>query len=177
MSSQEVAHESEESRATIDGREYFWRVEDGGLRIHNSHGENLSSTSAEVLVALGGSEPEWLVPVEALTEAFKAADVGAAGVLSAATVLAHNPTRRAELARTTTDKSALVALAVFGVPQVGANPLVDASTWDLLMKSRDPSIRSQALRSNEVLPPALWQYPDVERGSESPATQTARRTF
>src|ERR1700734_3119689 len=71
MTIQEEASKSEGSLATIDGRDYFWRVEDATLRIRNSDGEELNSTSAEVLVALGGSEPEWLKPVEALTEAFK----------------------------------------------------------------------------------------------------------
>ncbi len=150
-------------RAQIDGRIYQCVIDDGGLTILNEHGDELSATSAQVVMSLGGTEPGWLTTIEALTEAFEAARGSPRqAVQAAASALEEKGARRAELARTTFDVAIVVALAAVGTTQVGANPACTIRAWDLLMKSRDPSVRRNALRNNEVLPPSLWQYPEDE---------------
>jgi hypothetical protein len=169
--------ETPKFRANIGGRSYLWEIDTGALKIYNEEGEELNPSSAQVLLSLGGQEPEWLAPVEALTEAFRVPPHGspADAVSAAANALSQNQGRRAEIARTTEDEAVLAALAAIGTTQVGQNPYCKPRAWELLMNSRDPSTRQKALRTNEVLPPLLWQYPDpntrirVARNIECPA--------
>lgn len=144
------------------------------LEILNEQGEELNATAALVLMSLGGAEPDWLTTAEALAEAFRAAEGHPVETVRAAVMaLELNEGRRAAVARSTTDPGVLAALAAVGTTQVGANPACTVRAWDLLMKSRDSSVRRQALRRNEILPPALWQYPDAEtkvRVARNPAT-------
>jgi len=149
-------------------------VDAESLEILNEQGEELNATAALVLMSLGGAEPDWLTTAEALAEAFRAAEGHPVETVRAAVMaLELNEGRRAAVARSTTDPGVLAALAAVGTTQVGANPACTVRAWDLLMKSRDSSVRRQALRRNEILPPALWQYPDAEtkvRVARNPAT-------
>lgn len=147
----------------IGGRTYVWSIDQGALKVLNSQGEELSPTSAQVLMSLGGTEPPWFQVVEALFEAFRTSTTGGeAGVRAAVDALERSKTRRVELARTTRDRSVLNALAAVGTTQIGANPFCDLHAWQLVMNHRDPNVRRNALRNNEVLPPTLWESPDQE---------------
>ena len=174
MEPTEEAGDRETVRARIDGRNYLCTVDAESLEILNEQGEELNATAALVLMSLGGAEPDWLTTAEALAAAFQVAEGRPVEtVRAAAMTLELNEGRRAEVARSTTDPGVLAALAAVGTTQVGANPACTVRAWDLLMKSRDTSVRRQALRRNEILPPALWQYPDAEtkvRVAQNPAT-------
>jgi hypothetical protein len=148
--------------ARIDGRNYAWRIEGGLLKAFNAEGDQLDPSSADVLMTLGGEEPEWLTTVEALQEACRSAKGNSPeSVQEAAEALGLDATRRAEVARTTTKPPVLAALATVGVTQVGANFQCTPRAWELLLQSRSPSVRRQAYQSNEVLSPYLWDYPDA----------------
>jgi hypothetical protein len=147
----------------VDDHEYCWRIDGNGLAIFNADGGRLDPVAAEVLLALGGTEPAWYSVGNALVAAYK--DAGGRGkdaIAAAAEALGLGVGRRAELARTTDDRAVLVALAAYGNIEVGANPLCDRTAWDLVLKHRDPDIRRKALASNEQLPPALSNHPDLE---------------
>jgi len=174
MEPTEEAGDRETVCARIDRRNYLCTVDAESLEILNEQGEELNATAALVLMSLGGAEPDWLTTAEALAEAFRAAEGHPVETVRAAVMaLELNEGRRAAVARSTTDPGVLAALAAVGTTQVGANPACTVRAWDLLMKSRDSSVRRQALRRNEILPPALWQYPDAEtkvRVARNPAT-------
>ena len=160
----------------IGGRGYSWTIEDSQLVVRNAQGGVLDPTAAEVVISLGGDEPVWLTTVEALRAAYRGTQTGHLdGVVAAASALATSTTQQAETARTTDDRSILLALAANGVAQVGANPLCDLGVWELVMEHRDPEVRWTALEQNELLPPQLWNYPDTEtrervaRNPECPA--------
>ena len=163
MASVEVEMDEGGSLARIDGRSYRWSIDGGVLTVRNPEGEDLSPTSARVLMSLGGAEPPWFQVVEAIFEAFRTSITGGeAGVRAAVDALERSKTRRAELARITRDRSALTALAVVGTTQVGANPLCDPHAWQLIMSNPDADVRRLALRNNDVLPATLWEFPDEE---------------
>jgi hypothetical protein len=163
MQSVEVEMDEGGSLARIEGRSYRWSIDRGVLKVRNAEGEELSPTSAKVLMSLGGAEPPWFQVVEAIFETFRTSITGGeAGVRAAVDALERSKTRRAELARTTRDRSALTALAAVGTTQVGANPLCDPHVWQLIMGNPDSDLRQRALRNNEVLPATLWDFPDEQ---------------
>jgi hypothetical protein len=133
----------------------------GGFHVLSEHGETLDPTSAAVLVALGGDEPEWLPTVDALTRVYQAFP-GHAGAMQQAAAALEAGARPDSLAKTTTSMPALLALAAIGCAAVGANPHCDTYLWNLLLYHRDLKVARRALAMNPVLPPCLGNHEDQE---------------
>jgi hypothetical protein len=138
------------------------RLAGAELEVIGAGGGRLDPGAAEVLIALGGPAPSWLAAVDALTRVGRAVpgDIGA--VCRAAAAIDAGGQERAVLARTSDDRAILIGLAAYGQYQVGANARCDTQIWDLVRYHPNELVRSQALRQNEVLPPALGGHRDVE---------------
>jgi hypothetical protein len=124
-------------------------------------GQRLDPRAAEVLMALGGPEPDWLRVVEGLEAVHRLYPRSDHAFQVAADVLGRKPADRARLARTSTEETVLVALAGGGQPQVAANPACIIETWDLLAGHRSETVRAKAGQLGALLPPALAAHPDI----------------
>jgi hypothetical protein len=135
---------------------------DGRLRVTDPDGRPLDTAAAEVLMALGGKEPAWLVPLEALltVESAFAGDWGQ--VRLAATAMGAPGPTRAQLARTASEPAVLLGLAALGEPQVLRNPAVTGREWDVLIAHRRRGVAARARNIADVLPPGLAEHPDPE---------------
>jgi hypothetical protein len=125
-------------------------------------GRVLDPAAADVLMALGGAEPDWLRVVEGLEAVHRRGYGSEDGLQRAADVLGRKASERARLAKTTSDELVLVALAAGGQAQVAANPACTIETWDLVASHRSDSVRTKAREHGFVLPPALAAHPDLD---------------
>ncbi len=172
----ELPTDFEPTHLTVAQRDIQVVVDGHRLIVMDSDGRPLDPRSADVLVALGGEEPDWLPLVEALSVVPGEFPNDISAVTSAAHTLDLQPEVRAQLARTSRDRAILLVLAASGQYQIGANPLCDVKLWDLVRYHRRDDVRSAALRHNEVLGPKLANHPDPEtrrRVAANPACPTA----
>ncbi|MGD0808516.1 MAG: hypothetical protein ABSA91_02215 [Acidimicrobiales bacterium] len=165
----------EPTHLRVGQRDFKVLVDGHSLVVMDTDGRPLDPRSAHVLVALGGEEPDWVPVVEALSVVPGEFPDDIAAVATAARVLGLRPEDRAGLARTSTDREVLLALAASGQYQIGANPLCDVKLWDFVRYHRKDEVQSAALQYNEVLGPRLGNHPDPEtlrRVAANPACPT-----
>jgi hypothetical protein len=149
---------------TVSGSKVTFRLRraDDALEVRTADGGLLDPLAADVLIALGGDVPVWLSTVEGLRAVDRWAP-GDANSLQEAMIALNTPQRqRAQLARTTTNRAVLVALAGSGTAHVVQNPLLTRCEWELLQAHRDQTVSNRALALATVLPAALWDYPDAK---------------
>jgi hypothetical protein len=155
-------------------------VEPGRLLVSLPTGERLDPNAAEVLIALGGEEPDWLRVVDGLEAVFIWVGFKEQHLAAAAEVLGLKAARRVALAKETSDPVVLAALAGGGQAQVAANPACTAYAWDLLARHRSDRVRAKAGELGYVLPPELHLHPDpdvrlrVARNPRTPPEVLAR---
>src|ERR1700722_4308978 len=117
-------------RQAIDGYEYAWNLGVDGIEITNADGDVLDLAAAQVIISLGGTEPAWYPTVSALTAAYQLSEGKWGDSLAhAASALSLSPSRRGDLARTTSDKAVLAALASAGTVAAARNPQCDRTIW------------------------------------------------
>ena len=124
-------------------------------------------------MALGGQEPPWLRPVEALICVHHYFPGDQEVLFAAAEAIGAKNVRRSQIARESDSAPILIALAAFGQKQVATNPLLDENTWTLLRFHRDPEVSRQALELAHVLPRGWQTSPTLRRGYVSQIIRTA----
>jgi hypothetical protein len=145
----------------ISGSRSLVLIPDGPfLTVRTKTGELLDPKAAEVIMALGGKEPEWLRLVEALQVVNSFYPGSSSALLRAADAVGRNRTERVRLAKESSDRDVLLAFAAIGQTQVVSNPNLDPEEWSLLINHRDPEVRAKAWSLAQVLPPSLADYPD-----------------
>jgi hypothetical protein len=147
-------------RVVIGSEVFLLDTAGAELEVLTKAGQRLDATSAEVILALGGSEPTWLRVVEALSAVHQIQPHDQPALLDAAAVIGQKRSSMVVTARDSRHYTELVALAEMGVHQVATNPLVDPLIWRLLMDDRDAAVSKRALAAADVLPSALAEYPD-----------------
>jgi len=148
------------TRAISGGRSLVLTVDAGILTVRTKAGELLDPKAAEVIMALGGEEPKWLHLVEALQVVNASYPGSQFALVEAAEVVGRNPAVRGQLAKTSSNRVVLLALAAIGQAQVACNPYLDAAEWDLLLNHRDSSVQAKAWSLARVLPPSLADHVD-----------------
>lgn len=148
------------TRAISGGRSLVLTVDSGMLTVRTKAGEHLDPNAAEVIMALGGEEPKWLRLVETLQVVNASYPGSQFALVQAAEVAGRNPAVRAQLAKRSSNRIVLLALAAIGQAQVACNPNLDAAEWDLLLNHRDSSVQAKAWSLVRVLPPSLADHVD-----------------
>jgi len=127
---------------------------DGGVRY--------DPQGAEVIMALGGEEPEWLPVVEALMCVHHYFPEEAEALVDAGNAIGRSNSSRSQIARESQSVPVLIGLAAYGQKQVAVNPLLDERMWTLLRHHRNETVTREVLAFTNVLPPQLALYPDPE---------------
>jgi hypothetical protein len=157
-----AANSAPKVRTVIGSQVFLLDTSGAELEVFTKTWDRLDSTSAEVIVALGGDEPRWLRIVEALSAVHRIYSHDQQALLDAAAAIGQKKSAMIATARESQNYAELVALAEMGIYQVATNPLVDHLIWGSLMDDRDRQVRARALSTANVLPPALAEYPDPE---------------
>jgi hypothetical protein len=147
-------------RLTSAGRQLLVSALDGKLEVRTGKGEPLDPATADVVIALGGSEPQWLRVVEGLQAAYERGRCRLEDLAPAADALGRRAAERPAIARTTDDPLVLLAFAGAGEHRVAVNPHCTNELWDLLVGHRDPDVVAKTQRVAEILPPQMAFHPD-----------------
>jgi len=147
-------------RLTIGARPVQLSERNGRLVISTASGEELSQEAADVLLALGGDEPEWLWIVDGLEAVYEGFGYDEDALARAAAALGQGRTVRPRTAKHSSDVVQLIALAASGHHQVALNPKCTAVCWDLLSAHRRSDVRSKTLQATSTLPESLAGHSD-----------------